>query len=204
MLGIFLDIETTGLDASRHVTVDIAFRILDLSTGVEKASYQSIVKQPEELWNRADPSSLQVNGYTWDKVLTGKAPELVKSEVLKIFLDAGIQRGQAVFICQNPAFDRGFFSQIVDVYTQERLNWPYHWLDFASMYWALLCNQAKEGKLSLPQTINLSKNAIGKTRGIPPEEMPHRAFNGVDHLILCYRTVVGFPESTAAQGQGSG
>lgn len=195
MLGIFLDIETTGLDASRHAAVDIAFRILDLSTGKEVHSYQSIISQPEEVWKKADPSSLQINGYTWEKVQTGKPPEVVRADVLDIFQKAQIQRGQAVFICQNPAFDRGFFSQIVEVYTQEKLNWPYHWLDFASMYWALLCQQAKEGKIALPQTINLSKNAIGKTHDIPPEEIPHRAFNGVDHLILCYRTVVGFPES---------
>ncbi len=195
MLGIFLDIETTGLDASRHAPIDIAFRILDLSDGSEKCSFRSVIAQPEAVWQLRDPSSIAINGYTWDMVAAGKPMREVREEILDLFKQAYIARGKAVFICQNPAFDRGFFAQIIDVYTQEKLNWPYHWLDFASMYWALLCKRAKEGMGDLPKEINLSKNAIGKEYGIPPESLPHRGMNGVDHLILCYRTVVGFPES---------
>lgn len=195
MIGIFLDIETTGLDSTRHVAIDLAFTMIDLANGKELAAYQSIISQSEEAWARKDPVSMEVNGYSWERVKTGKPLAIVRQEVLDAFQKVGIQRGSAVFICQNPAFDRGFFAQIVDVYTQETLNWPYHWLDFASMYWALLCRSVKEGKEPFPQTINLSKNAIGKLYSIPPEEIPHLARNGVNHLINCYRHVVGFPES---------
>lgn len=195
MIGVFLDIETTGLDSTRHVAIDLAFSMIDLSNGKPLASYQSLIVPSEEVWAKKDPVSMEINGYTWDTVKTGKPKNVVREEVLVLFKEMGIQRGSAVFICQNPAFDRGFFAQIVDVYTQETLNWPYHWLDFASMYWALLCRSVKEGEKRFPQSINLSKNAIGNLFSIPPEEIPHLAKNGVDHLINCYRQVVGFPES---------
>jgi oligoribonuclease len=195
VIGIFLDIETTGLDSTRHAAIDLAFTMMDLRNGQVVASYQSLIAQPENIWAKKDPVSMEINGYTWDQVKTGKPLNQIREEVLQMFKSVGIQRGSAVFICQNPAFDRGFFAQIVDVYTQETLNWPYHWLDFASMYWALLCRTVKEGNAQFPQTINLSKNSIGKLFSIPPEEVPHLAKNGVDHLINCYRRVVGFPES---------
>ena len=195
MIGIFLDIETTGLDSTRHAAIDLAFTMVDLRNGQVIDSYQSLIALPDEIWAKKDPVSMEINGYTWEQVKTGKILSQVREEVLQKFKNAGIQRGSAVFICQNPAFDRGFFAQIVDVYTQETLNWPYHWLDFASMYWALLCRSVKEGNDPFPQSINLSKNSIGKLFSIPPEEVPHLAKNGVDHLINCYRRVVGFPES---------
>jgi oligoribonuclease len=191
MRSIFLDSETTGLDPQKHRVIDIAFKIIDVSTGELIASYQSIVKQPYEDWEKHDPISVQINGYTWEKIVTGKTPEVVSQEIIKIFTEAGIQRGKAFFICQNPAFDRGFFTQLIDVYTQEKLNWPYHWLDLASMYWALLVQKHHQGNIRLPETMNLSKNEIAKACNLPPEVEPHLAINGVDHLIQCYSAVLG-------------
>lgn len=188
MLAIFLDIETTGLDPTWHHPIDLAFKVIDMTTGEEKASFQSLIKQPHTAWSQRDPASMEINGYTWDMLQTGKELEQVRLDILTLFKQLDIQRGKAVFICQNPSFDRGFFTQIIDVYTQERLNWPYHWLDFASMYWALLSQRKDQ---PFPETLNLSKNEIARLHNLPPEEMPHRAVNGVSHLILCYKTVLG-------------
>lgn len=191
MLAIFLDIEATGLDSFRHSPIDIALKVIDVSSGIEKCSYQSVIKQTLEVWEKRDLHSMEINGYLWEDLLLGKSPTQVKEEILALFQSLNITRGKAVFICQNPAFDRGFFSQIIDVYTQEKLNWPYHWLDFASMYWALLAQNTKHNKLPFPEMLNLSKNEIAKLYDIPPEASPHKAMNGVDHLISCYKAVVG-------------
>lgn len=191
MRAIFLDIETTGLDAQKHRVIDIAFKIIDVSTGELKATYQTIVKQTLEEWQKHDPISLQINGYTWDQVSLGKNPSIVTQEIIQIFTEQEIQRGKAVFICQNPAFDKGFFAHLVDVYTQEKLNWPYHWLDLASMYWALFVQKVHQLNVPLPDCMNLSKNEIAKSCLLPPEEEPHRAINGVNHLIQCYSAVLG-------------
>lgn len=193
MLAIFLDIETTGLDPKVHCPIDIAFKIVDASTGEIKASYQSVIKQPIECWNLRDLHSMEINGYTWEEIQQGKEPELIAKEIVETFYALGIERGKAVFICQNPAFDRGFFTQMIDVYTQENLHWPYHWLDFASMYWAYFSLDLKGAKTGFPSEMSLSKNAIAERHQLNEEGLPHKAQQGVDHLLLCYGAVVGFP-----------
>ena len=187
MLAIFLDIETTGLDPFRHRPIEIAVKIFDVNTGEKKGEYQSVIRQSRENWDESDPKSIEVNGFTWDLIQIGLENGQVGKDIESFFENAGVVRGEAVFICQNPAFDRAFFGHIVSVYRQEDLNWPYHWLDLASMYWSKVAQEGKE----FPGEMKLSKNAIAREYGIAPEEQPHRAMNGVDHLILCYQKVLG-------------
>jgi oligoribonuclease len=190
MKGIFLDIETTGLDPSQHLPIDIAFKIIDLSTGKIDGSYESIIRISEDAWNRKDPASIEINGFTWAEIEKGKNIFIVGHEIVNLLTALNVQRGNSVFICQNPAFYRGFFNQIVPVYQQEQLNWPYHWLDLASMFWAMLVHQSKIDKSSLPQKMSLSKNDIAAVYHLQPESTPHRAMKGVDHLITCYQAVL--------------
>lgn len=197
MLAIFLDIETTGLDSTRHRAIDIGLKIVDVGTGETVGEYQSVIKITREFWEKRDLSSIEINGFTWEQTLEGKDPKTVGDEIIALFTSKGIERGLAVFICQNPAFDRSFFTQLVDIYTQEKLHWPYHWLDFASMYWAHLAFESREKGIPFPKKLNLSKNEIAKIYKLPVEEEPHRAMNGVNHLILCYQTVVGLKNSSA-------
>lgn len=191
MYGIFLDIETTGLNASIHRPIDIACKIVDLTAGIYKGEYHSVVAQPVEVWDRRDLSSIKVNGFTWEDVSKGKDPSTVGAEITDLFKKLGIRRDMSIFICQNPSFDRSFFNLLIDVYAQEALNWPYHWLDFASMYWTLVVQKAiQEGK-PVPEKISVSKNNIATTYNLPVESSPHRALNGVNHLILCYQALFG-------------
>ncbi|MDB6081691.1 MAG: putative exonuclease [Chlamydiia bacterium] len=194
MLGIFLDQETTGLDSHRHRVLDFACKIIDLSTGEELAAYDSVLSRSQEEWESRDPLSIEINGFTWEDTITGKVQEDVAEEIKKIFKKVKIQRGKSVFICQNPSFDRPFFAQIIDPYTQEKLFWPYHWLDLASMYWALEIKKCKELHSPIPDELRLSKDTIAAALNLPKEARPHKAMNGVNHLLLCYHTIVGFPE----------
>lgn len=190
MLGIFLDTETTGLNSLRHCPIDIALKVIDLSSGKLLGSYQSIVKQPQEMWDKKDPTSIEVNGFSWEEIVTGKDKETVGKEIVALLCGLQVQRSNAVFICQNPSFDRGFFNQLVDVYVQELLNWPYHWLDLASMYWAMRVQQSVVSGEVLPEKLSFSKNEIAKVYHLPLEASPHRSMAGVDHLILCYQAVL--------------
>jgi DNA polymerase-3 subunit epsilon/oligoribonuclease len=195
MLGVFLDTETNGLNSQTHRILELAYKIVDLQSGDLKEEYQTIIAQPIEAWEKSDQESLRINGFTWDEVCQGKTPRHVSQQTIDIFSRWQVRRKKAVFICQNPSFDRVFFSQLIDSDTQELLSWPYHWLDLASMYWSIAMERARASQGPLPWETGFSKDLIASHYKLPHESKPHRAMNGVSHLLLCYEAVVGFPES---------
>lgn len=196
MLGIFLDSETNGLNILKHKMIEIAFKILDISTGTVIDSFHSVITISSEDWEKSDPESLGVNGFSWNDIIThGIPPREAALEITECFARNKIKRGDAVFICQNPSFDRAFFSQLIDPDTQEKFLWPYHWLDLASMFWVETIQRNKLNQSPMPWEIGLSKDKIAGSFQLASEQKPHRAMNGVNHLILCYKAVVGFPKS---------
>ncbi|MDE3047305.1 MAG: 3'-5' exonuclease, partial [Verrucomicrobiota bacterium] len=111
VIGVFLDTETNGLNSQIHKILEIAFQIVDLTSGEFKEEFQTLVAQPIESWEKSDQESLRINGFTWNEVSKGKTPRHVSQTIIDIFSRCGIRRKKAVFICQNPSFDRVFFSQ---------------------------------------------------------------------------------------------
>ncbi len=195
MRGIFLDTETNGLNARRHTLLEIALKIVDVITGVELDAYETLIKPTQEEWSVSDAASLAVNGFTYEKCVDGISKAELKKRLLMLFEKWNLKRGEAVFICQNPSFDRAFFAQIVPYEEQEERLWPYHWLDLASMYWALALQKGRIDPKLFPWKTGFSKDRIASACHLPPEAKPHRAMNGVDHLILCYRALIGFPSA---------
>lgn len=191
MLGIFLDIETNGLDVFKHHCLELAYKIIDLETGRIINAFQAVFSLTKEQWEKSDQSSLKINGFSFEDVKNGTLKKEVASAIESSFKKAKISRKNSLFICQNPSFDRQFFNQIIDANRQEALFWPYHWLDLASMHFAkcLLIDLKK------PLEVGISKNQIAAFYGLPPENKEHRAMAGVDHLILCYSHVVGLGDS---------
>ncbi len=192
MLGIFLDTETNGLNPFIHRVLEIAFKIVDLTSGKVVDSYTATVKQSQEEWGKSDPASLKVNGFTFEMSLQGISASQAAMEITNILQKNKVRRETAVFICQNPSFDRIFFSQLISPDIQEGFKWPYYWLDFASMYWAEAIRAGRNIDEKLPWKTGFSKDKIAHVYSLPPEASPHRAMNGVDHLILCYERVIGF------------
>jgi DNA polymerase-3 subunit epsilon/oligoribonuclease len=185
MLGIFLDTEANGLDWQIHCMIEISFIVVDLKTGEEVASYSSLIRIEEEEWKRSDPVSLSFTGIKWVDLEKGKERALIKKEILEIFKKAGISRKTAIFIGQNPSFDRILLSSLISISEQESLKWPYLWLDLASMFFA------KEATGKNIDSLELSKDKIAKFYNLLPEQRPHRALRGVKHLITCYNAVAG-------------
>jgi oligoribonuclease len=190
--GVFLDLETNGLDPWVHVPVEAAMRIVDLETGERLASYTAMVQCSHEEWLRSDPESLRVNRLSWEDLDSQPSAQEVGRNLSELFARFRIRRGEAVFVCQNPSFDRAFFSRFIPVTEQELQGLPYHWLDLASMYWAKVVEARQRGEH--PIFTGFSKDRIAQALGLPPEEQPHRALNGVDHLLICYERVVGWPQ----------
>lgn len=194
-MAIFLDTETSGLDPSIHRPLEIAFRIIDPTSGKVLDSYESIIKVSEEDWKNASQGALKVNHFTWEKVQQGKPIEQVAQEITEIFTRNRVNRETAFFICHNPKFDHAFFQLIFSEKTIYKNRWPYHWLDFASMYFANEQKQIVEGRKQ-NYYMMFGKDAIANVIGCGPEEVPHRAMNGVDHLIKIYSDVIGFQKQT--------
>ncbi len=185
MLGIFLDTEANGLDWKIHCMIEISFILIDLKTNTKVDSYSSLIQIEPEEWKRSDPVSLAFTGITWEELQKGKKRSQVKKEILEIFKKAHISRNSAIFIGQNPSFDRVLLSSLISITEQEVLKWPYIWLDLASMFFA------KEATNKNIDSLELSKDKIAKFYNLPPEKRPHRALRGVEHLIACYTAVVG-------------
>lgn len=193
VLGIFLDTETNGLNPRKHKVLELAYKILNVNSGELKEAFQATLALTTDEWSKSDPASLEVNGFKWEEVSLGRKTSEVSQEIIDNFKRLDIKRGSAVFICQNPSFDRAFFSQLIDADLQESLQWPYHWLDLASMYWAESIRLGKTVPERFPWNTGFSKDKIAAVHLLPSEEKPHRAMNGVKHLLLCYEAVVGFP-----------
>lgn len=190
MILVFLDTETTGLNPNRHRLLDVAFRVIDATSGKSLLTYESLIAQPREIFAAADPESLKINGITYEMTLSGKSEKVVAMEIIQHLNRVNFSDKSGVFICQNPSFDRSFFCQLIDADLQGKYHWPYHWLDLASMF--LACRLMKD-KLSLKtlKENGLSKDQIAHFYGLPPEERPHRAMNGVNHLMACYEAMFG-------------
>ncbi|MFA5250295.1 MAG: 3'-5' exonuclease [Parachlamydiales bacterium] len=190
MLGIFLDTETNGLNPFLYQVLEIAYQIIDLASGEKKGEYQTVVFHTPEVWEKSNPSSLQINGFTYETIKKGKNSREVEQDITAHFTALDINRKNSVYICQNPSFDRIFFAQIIEPKIQEERLWPYHWLDLASMYWALFVKNNRK----IADFRGFSKDAIAKDLKLKPESQPHRAMQGVRHLHLCYEALIGFPE----------
>lgn len=191
MKGIFLDIETNGLDYIKNDAIEICVCIYDLHDMTCISEYYSVIRCQEERWNNnSDKQALKINGITFDEVKNAQTTNEVCDELLILFLMHEINKNNSVFICQNPSFDRCFFNKIISVETQQAIDLPYHWIDLASMYFMknIACEELKA--LSLKSAIPCSKDAIANFYGLPIEEKPHRAKNGVKHLIECYNALV--------------
>lgn len=184
MLAIFLDTETNGLNPYKHVVLDIAFIVKDLVDGKVKKEFEAGLSHPQSVWAHSDPGSLSINGLSPEILEGSQSQEEVGEEIVDIFEKLGVRRKKAVFICQNPSFDRAFFSQLVSPELQEEKQWPYHWLDLASMYFILELSQKRA-----PWETGLSKDEIAVQLGLEKEAAPHRAMQGCRHLLLCFEAL---------------
>lgn len=196
MKAVFVDIETTGLDFISNVPLDVAVVIVDLNTHDEMHKYTSCITCDAKHWEWADPKALEINGYSKETFPECAKPAWqVGSEIKKFLVDHEIVKGRAFFICQNPAFDRPFFLQLLSQYEMNELNMPYHCLDLASMYWIKYHGSFWPiPSLNSPYKdfcyeLSLTKDSIAASFGIPPEPKPHKAMKGVEHLIACYEAI---------------
>jgi oligoribonuclease len=185
---IFFDIETNGLDPYLNVPLEIA--LICVEENKILFEYESVLRcSVENYILGSSPQALVTNGISWDDVKNAKPLEKASSDIIEFFLSHEIDRNNTVFISHNASFDKGFFYQIVSETTCEELNLPYHWLDLASMYFMFYYDWFRSQAYGRKK-IDLSKNSLADFYELGDEENPHRALNGVKHLMLCYNKLM--------------
>jgi len=188
---VALDTETGGFDCRVQAAFEIAVKVVGCSTGKIYATYQSVIKISKDEWKKAIPSALAVNKFTRDELESGQPKEKVSQDIQEIFKRLKLNNKNALFMCQNPSFDQGFFNTIVPWKAREKAKFPYHWLGLESMYHARRIDKLKTG--DPVSAVSYSKDNIAKCLGAESEPKPHRALNGVNHLLELYEKMVGFP-----------
>ena len=191
-IAIVLDTETTGLDPAKTHVVEIALKIVDTVRGTLLAEYENVVALSAEEWSKAEPKALEVNGFTKEEVSArGVSRQTIAADICGLFSTLKLTGRTAFFLCQNPTFDKAFFFQLCPQDVQAGLRFPYCWLGLEAMNWALEARAVSRGERA-PYDIPMSKDGIASSHGIAPEMKPHRAMNGVNHLLAIYTGIVGF------------
>lgn len=126
---LLVDLETTGLDASRHEIIQLAAILLDRKTLREKRSFASYVRPAH--WARRSPESMAVNKIAAKQVLT--APRL--GQVLKQFRT--LFGHNVVLAYYGGPVDMDFLRQ---AYRQEGKNFPfdYHYFNLWPLFFVYL------------------------------------------------------------------
>lgn len=184
MRAAFIDIETNGLNFNLHVPLEIAVIGCDLNSTTPCFTYNTFIQCSKQDFESSQQDALKVNGITYEDVKDAPTYFQVMNEMEEKFKTHNIVRNKALLICQNPSFDRPFFHKIVPEDHMRNLNFPYHWLDLASMYWMKYYYDR-----SFIDELSLSKDAIAKSLELPEEIKPHRAYNGAKHLMDSYNSL---------------
>lgn len=164
----FTDVETTGLDASRHEIIELGLVVIDQKT-LSIIDALDLKIAPEHI-ETASPKALEINGYApadWEGATSLDA-------AMRAYSD---KTAEAMFSAHNITFDWAFISTAFTK-TGTSNHMDYHRLDLLTMAWFALRNRGAE-KLNL--------NAVAKFLGVPEEPLPHRAINGalLGYQVFC-------------------
>ena len=143
---VFVDIETTGLDARIHEIIEIAFvRVTQTWASNQKPIFEKMFEwsakiKPEHL-DVADPVALRINGYV--------ASEWTESIPLEQALTEFSEKtAGAIMVAHNVAFDAEFLDEKFAKFGIKNMM-HYHRLDTLSLAFGILHSAPDIGRYSL-------------------------------------------------------
>jgi DNA polymerase-3 subunit epsilon len=137
----FVDIETTGLDATTHEIIELGVVIAKMKDGEFAVIDELNLKiQPKHLEN-ADAQALRINGYNEADWLFAIPLEDAMKEFAK-------KTDGAIFVAHNITFDFGFIDTAFKKTGVEN-KMHFHKLDTISLAFGILHTNDDPGKLSL-------------------------------------------------------
>lgn len=168
---LFIDTETTGLNAQKHEIIEIAWILTDAGANIlEKFEARMMPQRIED----AEPRALEVNGYT--KEAWEKSPLISHAEAAKKLRAVA---SDCILVGQNVSFDEGFITALL---LQNNLvpSWHYHKVDTATLMWPAFSSGDLQG---------LSLDKICAFLGIP-QEKKHAAAADVMSCFNVYNAVM--------------
>jgi DNA polymerase-3 subunit epsilon len=168
----FTDVESTGLFADRHETIDIGLVLADQRT-LEIIDRADLRVKPEHI-ETASPRALEINGYNqrdW-------ADAMSLGEAMAVY---GPATQGAVFAAWNVTLDWSFIAAGFRKTGVENLM-DYHRIDL----WTLAWSKLKDTGLA-----SFSMKDVAPFLGIPEEPSPHRGVNGAMCAYEVYRKLMG-------------
>lgn len=156
-----MDVETTGLDPTKHEIIEIACILLNSDT-LEVIKTLEIKVKPEHP-ETGDPKAFQVNGYNeqeWEDAIDLKSAMTQLAEMV----------GFATLITYNVTFDYGFLKAGFEkAGVKDPMN--YQRLDLLTLAWFCIPH------LLLP---SWKLKSVAEHLRVPPEPTMHRAMNGAE------------------------
>lgn len=166
-----LDLETSGLDPTKHDILELGMVVFDSETFEILHTFDSKVAlfSPE----RADPKALEVNGYTKEAWKDALSLREVLCRIAPLTRDA-------TFCANNVCFDWAFFKEGCEK-TASPITFSYRKVDIFSVAWA-----------KMPHTMaSWSLKNICIALGIEPEPEVHTALAGATKAYEVYKKLMG-------------
>ena len=176
---LWLDVETTGLNAKENDIVQIA-GILDIDT-IPATEFNYHV-QPRN-WENISDEALKINGLTKDELRTYEPPEIVHRRItdkLNKYIDRYDRSDKAFIGGQNPSFDRDFLKEFFikngDLYFGSWFD--YHVIDLCAL--SLVFHIKDIVDLTDPNTgrINVRLGNVARAFDLEQKE-PHDALDDI-------------------------
>ncbi|MEC7839361.1 MAG: hypothetical protein VX777_04920 [Chlamydiota bacterium] len=107
--GIFVKIETSGLDYINDRITELAIKAVNLKTGEELTSFNTVYEDE------------------------GMAGTETTEKIIQLFKKNKLNHSSACFFAYSNNFTSTFFSRIISPKNQSEHNFPKHWLDIRTL-----------------------------------------------------------------------
>lgn len=152
---LLVDLETTGLDVTKHEIIQIGAVLLDKKTLKEKKALASFVRPAK--WKNRDRESMEVNGIKWEQVKKAPGLKTFLNQINKSFNPKSV-----ILSYYGGPLDMDFLRV---AYRRVGLKWQfdYHYLNLWGVFYAFLAargqlkNRKKFTGFSLEDLINRFK-----------------------------------------------